>query len=84
MGEVFLEPLSDPLFSLSFESSLLPAGRNSRDDRLAVDEIVGAAAAGGTGRVRRDGGTRVPSALLMGGSDDLGTLDRVLSRVDIG
>lgn len=84
IGDVFLDPLSEPLFSLSFESSLLPAGRNSREDLLAVDEMVGAAAEGGTGRVLRDGGTRVPSALLIGGSDDLGTLVRVLSRVDIG
>lgn len=84
IGEVFLDPLSEPLLSFSFESSRLPAGRNSREDRLALDEMVGAAADGGIGRVRREGGTKVPSARLMGGSDDRGTLDLVVSRVDIG
>jgi hypothetical protein len=81
MGEVFLEPISDPLFS--FDSRLLPAGRNSRDDLLALEEMVAAAAAGGLGKVRREGGKIPPSARRAGGSKGLWTLTRV-SRVDMG
>ena len=82
MGEVFLDPNSEPLFS--FDSRLLPAGRNSRDDLLALDEMVAAAAAGGFGKVRLEGGSIPPSARLAGGSEGRWTLRRVLSRVDMG
>jgi hypothetical protein len=81
MGEVFLDPISDPLFS--FDSRLLPAGRNSRDDLLAEEEMVAAAAAGGLGRVRREGGMIPPSARRAGGSEGRCTLTRV-SLVDMG
>jgi len=69
IGDVFLDPTSDPLFS--FDSLLLPAGLNSRDDILALEEMVAAAAAGGFGSVRREGGRSPPSALRAGGSDGL-------------
>lgn len=82
MGEVSREPFSPSLLSL--DSRRLPAGLNSRELRLAADEIVAAAAAGGLGSVRREGGTREPSARRIGASVVRGPFVRVTSRVDMG
>ena len=85
IGDVSREPFS-PLSVVSFDSRRLPAGRNSRELRLAVEEMVAAAAAGGFGKVRLDGGTTIiePSGRRKGASVVRGPFVRETSRVDIG